>query len=319
MKKILLLLTLLSFFMLTSCELFMEEPIQGKVYYVTVGIDYKNNGTAIANVKNDLDGTIHDAQELYDALEIIIGKAKRESTGYTMIQEGDQPEESSDSEFYLSKTKIETQLTTIKNSANENDLTIFTYSGHGIEETGHLVLAYSTTGYETLSPDELLSWMAAIPGKKLVILDSCFSGMFVDKSPSSTNTIFNNSITKFFETYHSSDKYGKPDLYVLTASAHTDSYEAKFGTGANAHVHGIFTYALLEALGWNHTSDTAPLEGVSSYPPAAKNGRITVDGLFRYIKKNQAISTKLALFSNWGEFQHPLTTGGPLDLVLFNL
>ncbi|MDD4574661.1 MAG: hypothetical protein PHR69_10650, partial [Sphaerochaeta sp.] len=123
----------------------------------------------------------------------------------------------------------------------------------------------------------------------------------------------------FFETYYSSDTYTKPDLFVLTASTHTDSYEMSFGTGANAHNHGVFTYTLLEALGWDHPH-SADISTVTSQDPlAAKNGRITVDGLFKYIKKNQALNTRIKLFRDWSEYQHPMTTGGPLDLVLFNL
>ena len=316
MKKILMILTLFSLLLIISCELSMEAPKAGDVHYINVGIDYKNNGVTNIDVTDNLNGTVNDAKELFDALGAVIGKSKRKADGFLMVQEGNSPANSLDPD-YPSLTNVKKYLEELE--ATDKDLTIFTYSGHGIKETGHLVLAYTGSKYETLDPRTLLSWMDAIPGKKLVILDSCFSGMAVEGSPSSTNTVLNNSISKFFETYHSSGKYEKPDLYVLSASAHTDSYEAKFGTGANAHVHGIFTYALLEALGWNHTSDTAPLEGVSSYPPAAKNGRITVDGLFRYIKKNQAIPSRMKLLSNWTHYQHPLTTGGPLDLILFNL
>lgn len=320
MKTLLMFFTLVSIlFIITSCELGTDEPMQGDVYYINVGIDYENNGSSIKNVKDDLKGTVPDAKELHQALGSVIAKANRTGFGYKMIQEGPSAEDPLD-DLYPSKTKIQSKLATLSTTVQEHDLTIFTYSGHGYEDTGHLVLAKPALGVaESLSPDELLSWMAAIPGKKLVILDSCFSGMFVEESPSSTNTILNNSIVKFFETYHSSDTYGKPDLFVLTASAHTDSYEMNFGTTDSPHNHGIFTYALLEALGWDHPHFSTLASVTTKDPPAAKNGRITVDGLFTYVKANQAIVSRLKLFSSWSAFQHPLTTGGPLDLVLFNL
>lgn len=312
MKRIILLLLTISFlFIITSCELFTDKPTQGDVYYINVGLDYENNGDSDDN----LSGTVPDAKELHETLRSVIAQANRTGTGYKMIQEGAGAEGLLDPN-YPSKAKIQSRLSSLKGTVKEDDLTIFTYSGHGYEETGLLVLAYSGGAHQTLAPAELLSWMAAIPGKKLVILDSCFSGMFVEKSPSSTNTVLNNSIAKFFETYYSSDKYGKPDLFVLTASAHTDSYEMDFGTSVTPHPHGIFTYALLEALGWDHPHSATLSSVTPKAPPAAKGGRITVDGLFRYIKKNQAISSHVNLFT---KFQHPLTTGGPLDLVLFNL
>jgi len=313
MKKLLLLLTLLSLLLFPSCELFTEEPTQGDVYYINVGIDYKNNDDSDDN----LNGTVPDAKELHEALGQVIAKANRTGFPYPMIQKETlgTPSDSN----YPTKTNIKNTLSEVEGLAKEEDLTIFTYSGHGIMETGHLLLAYSEGVPQSLDPATLLSWIALIPGKKLVILDSCFSGMFVEKSPSSTNTVLNNSIAKFFETYHSKDPYRKPDMFVLTASAHTDSYEMDFGPVGTPHPHGIFTYTLLEALGWDHPH-SATLTGVTiKEPPAAKDERITVDGLFKYIKKNQAIPSRLKLFSNWTEFQHPLTTGGPLDLVLFNL
>ena len=319
MKKLLLLLTITSLLFITSCEFFIDEPIKGDVYYINVGIDYENNSDV-----NTLQGTVNDAEELHIALGSVIAKATRTGNGYRMIQKGSGYLEdqtytinSTPISNYPTKANIESILTNLKAITNPDDLTIFTYSGHGDENFGDLLLAKPSSGgaAESLDPATLLSWMALIPGKKLVILDSCFSGMFVEKSPSSTNTVLNNSIVKFFETYHSSDTYGKPDLFVLTASAHTDSYEPKDAP----HPHGFFTYALLEALGWNHPHSSDLSTVTPQDPPATKNGQITVDGLFKYVKANQAIPSRLKLFSNWSAFQHPMTTGGPLDLVLFNL
>ena len=314
MKKILLLLTLISILFFTSCELLLNEPIKGDVYYINVGLDYENNVLIYhADDYDDLDGTVNDAKELHEALGSVITKAKRTGSPYLMVQEGTLVSPSDP--HYPSKTNIQSKLESLKNSVKDNDLTIFTYSGHGIEITGELVFATTTENSSPIPSDlmnaeELLFLMAAIPGKKLIILDSCFSGMFVEDSPSSTNIILNNSIEKFFETYYSSDKYGKPDLFVLTASVNTESWEPNV-----PHVHGFFTNALLEALGWYHphsdTLSSVPIE----YPPAAKNGQITVDGLFAYIKKNQGIDSRYY----GSEYQHPKTTGGPLDLVLFNL
>lgn len=325
MKRMLILLTLLSLLLVTSCELFTEEPTQGDVYHINVALDYSNNPDPKIST---LEGTVNDAEELYVALGSVSAKSKRTSTGYRMIQKGsgftgdDSYTIKGTTIFnYPSKSNIGLLLEKHAEQTKENDLTIFTYSGHGGSESGHLTLAKPGVGRPagTLDPETLLSWIDRIPGKKLIILDSCFSGMFVEASPSSTNTVLNNSIQKFFETYHSSDNYAKPDLFVLTASTHTDSYEMYFGTGANTHKHGVFSYALLEALGWSHSNNPAALAGKITYPPAVKSGRITVDGLFKYIKKNQALGTGVKLFSNWSEYQHPMTTGGPLDLVLFNL
>jgi len=316
MRRIILLLLTVSLLFITSCELFTEEPTKGDVYYINVGLDYENNGISTDN----LSGTVNDAKELYEALGEVINKTGRNKTGTLMVQEAKLVDPSNPQ--YPSKTHIENKLTGLQ-SIKDNDLTIFTYSGHGYSTTGELVFATTTVDSgpflsDLMNAEELLSLMALIPGKKRVILDSCFSGMFVEASPSSTNTILNNSIAKFFETYHSSDIYGKPDLFVLTASAHADSYEAEFDSDVD-HSHGFFSYALLKALGWGHPHDVSLSLVKPIYPPAATFGQITVDGLFKYIIDNQGIPSSINLFTNWTEYQHPMTTGGPLDLVLFNL
>lgn len=314
MKRVLILLTLLSLLLVTSCELFMDGPKQnGKIYTINIGLDYQNASS------DTLFGTILDAKELQKAFSAIAQEDGRVHESYLMIQEGATvPVIPNDD--YPSKKNVEKYLTNLALTTTKDDLTIFTYSGHGEKQSGDLAFATtSSVSSNRMNPSELLHLMSNIKGKKLIILDNCFSGMFVQESPSSTNTVLNNSIQEFLETYYSSDKYTKPDLFVLTASAHADSYEMSFGTGANTHKHGVFTYALLEALGWSHSTNPAALAGSITNPPAAKNGRITVDGLFKYIKKNQALNTRLKLFSNWSEYQHPMTTGGPLDLVLFNL
>ena len=311
MKRYLLVLLAVSLLFMTSCEFFTEEPTEGNVYYINVGLDYENSAIG------DLQGTLNDALELHEALKAVITRTQRTGFGYSMIQSGTSAEVPSDTE-YPSHDKIQSRLAEVGVLANENDLTIFTFSGHGEATTGRLVLAYSDGQNFRLAPEELLTWMADIPGKKLVILDSCYSGMFVDESGSSTNTILNNSISNFFATYYAREPYKKSDLFVLTASAHADSYESSFVSKSN-HIHGFFTYALLEALGWDHPHEVDITTVETKYPPAAENGLISVDSLFKYILKNQDINSRFILFSPRPEFQHPMATGGPLDLILFNL
>lgn len=308
-KGILLLVALLLFFLLSSCELFSQEPPVGTLYFINVGLDYENN---LDPKISKLTGPINDAKEISYALQNLASSTSRPSQGYLMIQEG------SDSNIldplYPTKENIEAKLAALAAITHEEDLTILTYSGHGEKETGKLLLAINSSNVaELLSSEELLSWMAQIKGKKLLILDSCFSGMFVPENPSSTNTILNSSIKRFFDTYYSSSQYKKPDLFVLTASTHTDSYEKKF----NTHYHGIFTYALLEGLGWKHHNNTPALQGSFIPPPAARSGIITIDTLFQYVLKNQDIASRLSFFPPALQYQHSMTTGGPLSLVLF--
>ncbi|HOE85052.1 MAG TPA: hypothetical protein PLK91_07555, partial [Sphaerochaeta sp.] len=67
------------------------------------------------------------------------------------------------------------------------------------------------------------------------------------------------------------------------------------------------------ALGWN--VDTGTMS--TAIPPAAKRGRLTVDGLLSYIKAHQTLKTKRSLFKPFVDFQHPMVSGGALDMILF--
>jgi hypothetical protein len=97
---------------------------------------------------------------------------------------------------------------------------------------------------------------------------------------------------------------------VLTASADSDSYEIQFGD----HNHGVFTSALLAALGWNHTTKKI----ANGAPPAAQNELLSIDSLYKYIKKHQAFPVRWSLFTIGENVQHPMITGGAMDMVLFS-
>ena len=306
-----LLLVLMSLFL--SCELFYKDATTyGDLYVVSVGIDYANNNNA--NTKT-LYGTINDARELQKAFKLVAEQANKSFFGYLMIQEGfSRTQDTFADPTYPSWTNIEATLDEIKNSASEHDLTIFTFSGHGLDKKGDLLLAHeSTNGNPStqdilLAPEVLLEKIAAIEGRKLVIIDSCYSGLLVPESASSLSTHYHKRIDQWFEKYFDAMTYTKPTLMMLTASAAHDSYEEKA-----EHSHGIFTKTLLNGLGWTHPHTP---EHTSVDIQALKENRLTVDSLYSYIKKNQRLPTHWSLFSDT-KFQHPTTTGGPLDMVLF--
>lgn len=300
-------------FLFLSCELFYKDTTSyGDVYVVSVGLDYKNN--PISNI-NVLNGTLNDAYEQQKAWKLVAEQANRTFHGYLLTQEGpSRTQPTFEDPSYPSWTNIQATLNSIKNAASENDLIIFTYSGHGLDKKGDLILAHTeTTGTPDiqdilLAPEVLLEKMASLPGRKLVIIDSCYSGLFVQEGESSLSTHYYKRIDQWFAKYFDDMKYAPPTMMVLTAAAAHDSYE----TNAE-HSHGIFTKTLLNGLGWTHphTPDHTAIT-----VEAMNNNRLTVDSLYSYIKKNQGIRTSWSLFLN-SNFQHPTTTGGPLDMVLF--
>lgn len=75
---------------------------------------------------------------------------------------------------------IRKALRNVSGGLDGQSLTIFYYSGHGVKDNG---------GYSMLSgdgshigPDEVYAEMASLPGKKLVIIDACYSELAVSGS-----------------------------------------------------------------------------------------------------------------------------------------
>jgi hypothetical protein len=329
MKKLYFLLLLLPLLLFTGCEFFTDEPSKGNIHLVSVGLNY--HGTNV----NYLQGTLNDASELQEVLKKVSSNIDRNDTFSLLIQDGGvliseatnniraQYDYDSISDVDLpTKSRIIEILSELKD-VNENDLTIFTYSGHG-DDDGSLIIAPPRTDGSIFIDEtniyddcrftvkELLDAMNKIPGKKLLLIDSCYSGQHVEESSSSLSTVY--SDYDYYAKYFSDESYELPDIYVLSASANnTESYEDYFDEAG--HNHGYFTYALLDALGWprSHSTDLSSVI-IDDIPPAAKNSVVTVDGLYEYIIEHQLIDS----YSLFKSFQHPMTNGGAMDMVLFN-
>ncbi|NBK25697.1 MAG: hypothetical protein EOM68_27225 [Spirochaetia bacterium] len=318
----LILLLLIPTLVFSSCELFWEKPIEGDVYAIMVALDYQNSD------ENNLRGTIPDAEELFLALTSVTAKAARQFHGYKFLQEGTNIYSSSTSHDiggtsipdYPSITNIEKAIAQLATITKDEDLILFTYSGHGGVD-GSIALAPKISGDTTYTylTTTLLTHLSAVKGKKLIILDSCYSGFPIPESPSSLSLVYENSINDWFNQYWSSADYSIPDIFLLTAAADTKSWE----TSISDHSHGDFTLALLKGLGWpddphptlaaNASTNLASL----TKPPARKGSVLTVDSLYTYIKEHQTNPIRSTLFWPRTNVQHPMTNGGAMDMVLF--
>lgn len=170
----------------------------------------------------------------------------------------------------------------------ENDLVIFTYSGHGETNTGALITnaRFAEEGetwekgetkggtyenpklmYLTTTVDEILTALSSISGKKVMFLDSCYSGNFVVNSTLPGKDTFSGGEAKFTgEDYieglkKSSFKSGEstyPSLWIMASATKnqtaSDSINEKLPFQS---YYGAFTYYLLKALGFNMDENTA--------------------------------------------------------------
>ena len=140
--------------------------------------------------------------------------------------------------------------------ANNNDISYFYFSGHGatLNQVSYLCPAdFNGETYTAISVDELESALSAIPGTKIVFIDSCHSGGFIGKSifenTESENydylTDFNESIINVFANKPSAKDLLTSDNYQVLTSSHwyEVSYEIYPDTG---EPFGVFTQALYE-------------------------------------------------------------------------
>ncbi len=312
---------------LASCELFTDEPVAGDVYAIMVGLDYQNNS------QRDLYGTINDANELDLAFKSVTQQTGKAYFGYKFLQIGSSFVSSTTHTIgsksvnsYPSLSNLKEAIAALKDITQKDDLILFTYSGHGNDD-GTIALGSSSYSDAALSPvQEILDSFVDndIKGRKLIILDTCYSGVSLPDSPGSSNTVLGSSIDDWYAKYWDNTLYELPDLFVLTASADTESYEDEFNKEATVgtkHNHGLFTAALLEALGWRHPHATDITTVVLGNPPALRGSALSVDSIysyvFNYIEKHPDYNPQWSIFKLNETTQHPLVSGGAMDMVLF--
>ena len=161
----------------------------------------------------------------------------------------------------LSASEILSAIAAMKNKGiDSNDVTLFYYSGHG----GQMAATEADTGIVgvdnyLINVPVLKAALDTIPGTVIVILDSCFSGMFIGKNgvvtksaaasdPKSFNQVIGGAFTGPQAKGLTTSKY-----HVITASRKNEtSLSVHFGTtsdGYRVYV-GLSTYYLACAGGY---------------------------------------------------------------------
>ena len=263
---------------LCSCEC-VSVPKETKVNLLSIGLSYERTNA------NSLGGTINDATEMHQALSKLYGPSLVSSQLLTDEQ--------------ASKIAVLDTLSSFPDA----ELNILYFSGHGWTD-GSLVLyadpiflpSTELNANCLLGVEELLDALKSLQGKSLVILDSCYSGAFVKENGNGTSLVDEaNPFDAVFAAYFSSRPYQASSYALSCTTADNTGKESRLWS----HKHGYFTKALLDALGWDHQGNLSP------------PSQITLDGLYRTIKKTQAIS----LDGRRG--QHPMVFQGTDNLVLY--
>lgn len=309
--RLLLIPILLSSLLWVSCELMLEKPAKPTIHALFISLDYYD--TANPSSVGPLPATLIDAKEMMAALDSLSDEFSMDIE-YSVLFDGENDRSDNPSKR-PNRTNIQTHIESHAD-VSEDDIFLLFYSGHGDENGNSLIVLQETLGlqqtYDVVTSEDLANWLSVISAKKLLILDTCFSGYVIPEYPSSFTDR---------ETSHAG--YDPTAFYLTASSANQESHEGEFSD--IGHNHGYFSRYLLEALGWNHDMDLeTPVEAdgknytvagklnPSSAWPNYQNGSILVGDLFSYI------TNTFWFKEGWISFQRPQTGSGPLDMVLFS-
>lgn len=163
--------------------------------------------------------------------------------------------------------------------ATSADTSVFYYSGHGAMYNGDACLHMSDL--QLYSAAKLRAALDKVPGKKVIILDSCFSGGAISKSAKGSADLSSAFIKAFSRSAKGSLNAG--DYVVLTAASQNESSWGD-SEGESDYPMGEFTRALASALGSDDAGSlrTAADENV--------DGTVTLHEAYQYIRYNSILS-----------------------------
>lgn len=235
----------------------VEDDIVYRALLVGVG-DYVNLPDYYPDAveTTDLVGPPYDAERMYYILDQC--RFGSSNTVFSIIND-----ELKD--LAATRTAILNGITSTFSGADENDISYFYFSGHGMEniDTYYIcptdVLLASTDNH--ISIDELESALSDIPGTKVVILDFCHSGGFIGKGKEKITISkeglesFNNEIINVFSQSQSRDLAS--NQYKVLTSCH--DYQTCLGlvdfiNPENSF--GVFTMALCSGCVGTYPADT---------------------------------------------------------------
>ena len=197
--------------------------------------------------KKRLSGTMNDVESLSKCLSNAAG------TAYTIKVGHD-----------LTASEILDGIDSVFGEAQDQDVSLFYYAGHGHHAPGTSNNgALCGVGETYVTPSELRQKLDQIRGRKIIILDSCYSGAFIpsqngakDRSQNAQTKDLALDFVNSFIFAFSTKSRGINDFnryYILAAAAEDESsYETLIGS----QTAGLFTSYLAKGLGynvWNHS------------------------------------------------------------------
>lgn len=198
-----------------------------------------------------------------------------------------------DWEIYKQSDATKDEIVSLVNlafaDASEDDISLFYYSGHGATGAGNDYSgALMTVDYEYFTLQDLAEVLANVPGKIVVILDSCGSGAAISDQPVTLSLSdefdakeFNDEVIEAFDSYSSNGKNRSKDManakfYVLTASSYEENSRSIMVDNVWG---GVFTRGITESTGYDF--NTHCWSG-KMYGDTDENGILTLQECYQY-------------------------------------
>jgi hypothetical protein len=173
-------------------------------------------------------------------------------------------------DWSATKSAILQGITNVFSEADYNDISYFYFSGHGIWENNTSYLCPTEANYYApmsiyISVDELETALSAIPGTKVVFLDSCYSGGFIGKGVEEIQISkeelesFNDDIINAFSQAQPKGLLTTNQYKVLTSCHYNQECTGLSPTTpGDFDPFGVFTMALCEGCGYlgSYPADT---------------------------------------------------------------
>jgi len=273
----------------TSAEITIGTVTQNEVVYraLCVGV-----GDYIQGSDNDLSAPPYDVDRIRQILQQC--RFGTSNTGFSNI--------SYLKDWQATKSNILQSISSTFSGADSNDISYFYFSGHGsrVENTSYIGPADITSFVDSaISVEELESALSAIPGIKVVFLDSCYSGGFIGKAIDTTTISreklesFNDEVINIFSGAESKGLLTTNQYKVLTSCHYYQlCWEIQPGEG---DPFGVFTMALCTGCGY-----------YGSYPADINlDTRVSLQEAYLYVRDwvfSYKISQDVQIYPNYSTF-----------------
>jgi hypothetical protein len=257
----------------------VEDDITYRALLVGVG-DYENDDGVTLT---DLEGPPYDVDRIKQVLNQQC-KFGSDEIGFSLVEPL--------KDLSATKEAIINGIASTFSGADENDISYFYFSGHGsytgVFENSYILPTDVDGSIDSaISVDELEIALSAIPGTKVVIFDSCFSGGFIGKGKGEIIisreklTSFNDEIINIFSQAQSKGLLTTNKYKVLT-SCHYNQPCVEYSTHpVDGNPYGLFTAAFCKGCGYDDGT---------YYADSDNNTKVSLQEAYSYIESTLILS-----------------------------